>query len=234
MALALFRRTRGWPLVTRERFYHEVIESDRPVLVELWREGVDYDAFERAIESVARERRGDFKLVRIRMDDFRDLLEAYRENKGYTAIDFDRHPAAALFRQGRLITTFNPILPLGEESVQYHDVRYQFQRFLQKFVYFDPAKLTFNHKKPEAPGAAEAKAKVQPKAKPAEAAAKAGEAAATGAVPAADDKAARIAAAKAAAAAKLAAKKAVQAQAAQGEAAGQSPAGKEGSEGSPS
>lgn len=201
MVLALFRqRGAAWPLVTRETFYREVIESDKPVFVELWKEGADYSVFERAVQDVARAHRGDFKLGRIRVSDFADLIEAYKASKGYSAYDFDRLPALALFRKGQLVTTFNPILPLGEESVQYHDIRYQFQRFLSKFVYYDPAKVTFNHKKPDSPEGAK-----QP-AQPAGAGAAGGPTGVGG--EGVSDREARIAAAKAAAAAKLAARQA--------------------------
>lgn len=200
------RRSPRWPRVTRQTFYREVVESDRPVLVELFKDGVDYDVFERAIEDVARRHPGDFRLVHIRVDEFADLIDAYRHHKGYATWNFDRLPAAALFRKGQLVTTFNPTLPLGEESIRYHDIHYQFERFLQKFVYYDPAKVTFNHKRPESPSEA------KKPAMPAGAGVAGGP---TGQAGAADDRAARIAAAKAAAAAKLAARQAAQQQQAQ-------------------
>src|SRR5690606_9245489 len=100
------------------------------------------------IQEVLREMGQQLPLVRIDVDEYQDLLDQYRRDKGYKAYDLDHLPAVALFRDGRLITTYNPTFSSRERDIQYLDVRRQFRRFIDKFINYDPEKLTFNHGRP--------------------------------------------------------------------------------------
>src|SRR5690606_11343994 len=118
-----------------------------PVLVELHRRGEDYPHVIRAMQDVLRENNETLPFVRIEVEAYEDLLEEYRRSRGYQAYVLDKFPAVALFREGRLVTTFNPIFSSRERGLQYLDAKRQFQRFVDKFIHYDPEKLTFNHKK---------------------------------------------------------------------------------------
>lgn len=63
---------------------------------------------------------------------------------GRRAVDtfsFDRWPAVGVFRQGRLITTFHPRRVFFAEPLQAREDGEQLEIFLQKMVYFDPARV---------------------------------------------------------------------------------------------
>lgn len=147
MASAATRGRSVVPSVPRERFESEMLESEAPVLAELHAPGVDYGTFSDTVRRVLHERGEDVGHVSIDTQAYRDVLDGYRGNKGYHAFDLERLPAAALFREGRLVTTFNSTLASPEPAAQRTEIRQQFERFLNKFLHYDPEKLTFNHKK---------------------------------------------------------------------------------------
>jgi len=134
--------------IPRQDFEREVLGAEGPVLVELHRRGQDYPHVIQGIQEVLREMGQQLPLVRIDVDEYQDLLDQYRRDKGYKAYDLDHLPAVALFRDGRLITTYNPTFSSRERDIQYLDVRRQFRRFIDKFINYDPEKLTFNHGRP--------------------------------------------------------------------------------------
>lgn len=132
--------------IARQDFDREVLQAEGPVLVELHRRGEDYPHVIRAIQEVLRENNQNVPFVRIDVEAYQDLLDEYRRGKGYKAYDLDKFPAVGLFRDGRLVTTYNPTFSSRERGVQYLDVKRQFQRFVNKFINYDPESLTFNHK----------------------------------------------------------------------------------------
>lgn len=132
--------------IARQDFDREVLQAEGPVLVELHRRGEDYPHVIRAIQEVLHENNQNVPFVRIDVEAYQDLLDEYRQGKGYKAYDLDKFPAVGLFRDGRLVTTYNPTFSSRERGVQYLDVKRQFQRFVNKFINYDPESLTFNHK----------------------------------------------------------------------------------------
>ena len=133
--------------VPRAAFETDILQSERPVLAVLQARGVDDRTFTRCIAEVLRQRQEDIRLVRIRVEEYQDLISEWRQNKGYHAYNLDKLPAAALFRKGELVTTFNPTLTSPEPDVQRNQIKRQFERFLEKFIHYDPEKVTFNHGK---------------------------------------------------------------------------------------
>ncbi|HEX6988869.1 MAG TPA: hypothetical protein VF282_05315 [Bacillota bacterium] len=132
--------------IARQDFEREVLQAEGPVLVDLHRHGEEYPHVIRGIQEVLRENGENLPFMRIEVEAYQDMLDEYRQAKGYHAYNLDKFPAVALFRAGRLVTTFNPTLSSQERGLQYLDAKRQFQRFLDKFVHYDPEALTFNHK----------------------------------------------------------------------------------------
>ncbi|MEX2355450.1 MAG: hypothetical protein WD535_00315 [Thermaerobacterales bacterium] len=135
------------PEVSRDDLENKILPAEGPVLVELWTAESDSETFTRAVNNVHRERPDDFRLVRVRLSDLVDLINEHRTNKFYNAYNFDQLPALALFREGRLVTTFNPAQPHPDAVIWQNDIERQFRRFLAIFLDFDPEKVTYNHKK---------------------------------------------------------------------------------------
>lgn len=140
------RGSTGVTRLSREQFQQQVLESEQPVLVILQAEGVDDRTFVTAITNVLQKQSEDLKVVAINVKDIQDILEQLEQNKTYHTYDLKNLPAAGLFRNGDLVTTFNPRISSREALVQRSAIERQFRLFLDKFVHYDPEKLTFNHK----------------------------------------------------------------------------------------
>ena len=134
------------PQLDRQAFEREVLQAEGPVLVNLYKRDLEDRLFVRALTEVLREQNEDLRFVSVGVDDIADLIDTWRKNKGYHAYNLDKLPAAALFRKGELVTTFNPIVTTAEPEVRRSVIKRQFRRFLEKFIHYDPEKLTFNHK----------------------------------------------------------------------------------------
>jgi len=61
--------------------------------------------------------------------------------RAFDSFDFDRWPAVAVLRGGRLVTTFHPRRVFFPEALQEREEREQVEIFLSKMVYYDPAKV---------------------------------------------------------------------------------------------
>lgn len=140
------RGAAGIQRLSRENFQSEVLEAEGTVLVIFQRNETDGSQFFGVLEKVRQEVAPDVRMVRALTSDFEDLIREWKANRGYQTYDLDNLPAMGLFRQGRLITTFNPRMVSRERGVIDSKVGLQFKRFLDKFIHYDPEKLTFNHK----------------------------------------------------------------------------------------
>lgn len=107
---------------------------------------VDYGPFLRAVSRVHGERDDDISLLQADIKDLLPIFAELRTAKGYSAYNLDRLPALGLFREGRLVTTFNPLLAVSAKAAE-KEIEQQFRRFLQIFLDYDPEKVTYNHKK---------------------------------------------------------------------------------------
>lgn len=130
--------------MARGDYLDHAIKNFDPLLLVFYSDEVDYGPFLRAVTKVLGERDDEISLVQADIKDLQPLFDELRKTKGYSAYDFDRLPALGLFRSGRMVTTFNPILPVSRKVVE-KEIEQQFRRFVDVFVDYDPEKLTFNH-----------------------------------------------------------------------------------------
>lgn len=135
------------PVVRRNEFEQAVLSEEGPVLAELSARDANYPHFTRAVQETLAQEAPEVKFVRVEVDEYRDLFDKYQENKGYHAYNFEKLPGAVLFRNGNVVTTFNPTFSSLDAKVQYIDVKRQLRWFIGKFIKYDPEKVTFNHKK---------------------------------------------------------------------------------------
>src|SRR4029450_2495589 len=78
--------------VKEDTFTQEVLESDKPVIVGFWAEWCGpCHAVARALDKIVEERDGEVKLVKVNIDEERELAERY----GIVSI-----PTMVLFRNG--------------------------------------------------------------------------------------------------------------------------------------
>ncbi|HEY8415048.1 MAG TPA: thioredoxin family protein [Thermaerobacter sp.] len=120
--------------VPRDRFEQEVLQHKGQVLVELWRPGAATRFFTEALVEQAR-RHPEVKLVRINVDEYRDLIEEYHSRRAINqTYDLSHVPGVALFRNGKLITTMKPIILNSDPALIAYNVRRQLDVFLAKFV----------------------------------------------------------------------------------------------------
>jgi len=120
--------------VPRDRFEQEVLQHKGPVLVELWRPGAATGFFTEALVEQAR-RHPEVKLVRINVDEYRDLIDEYHSRRAINqTYDLAHVPGVALFRNGKLITTMKPLILNSEPALVAYNTRRQLDVFLAKFV----------------------------------------------------------------------------------------------------
>ena len=80
------------PAVTTQTFDQEVLQSETPVLVDFWAEWCGpCHAVSPVLDRIAEERNGEIKLVKVNIDEERELAEKY----GIASI-----PTMILFRDG--------------------------------------------------------------------------------------------------------------------------------------
>lgn len=73
---------------------------------------------------------------------FSEIRKRYEEKRHLTdTFHLDALPVIALFRKGKLITTFEPWLHYAGKRLWRQDLSGQFEIFLEKMVYFDPTKV---------------------------------------------------------------------------------------------
>ena len=78
--------------VKEDTFTHEVLESDTPVIVDFWAEWCGpCHAVEPVLERIVEERAGEVKLVKVNIDEERELSDRY----GIASI-----PTMVLFKSG--------------------------------------------------------------------------------------------------------------------------------------
>ncbi len=78
----------------------------------------------------------------VRASDLRSHLESWEAHRSAVhTCDFSQRPVVGVFRRGRLLTTFRPRPVFFAESLQRREDREQLEIFLEKLVYFDPAKV---------------------------------------------------------------------------------------------
>ena len=81
------------PAVTTQTFDEEVLQSETPVLVDFWAEWCGpCHAVSPVLDRIAEERNGEIKLVKVNIDEERELAERY----GIASI-----PTMILFRDGQ-------------------------------------------------------------------------------------------------------------------------------------
>lgn len=75
-------------------------------------------------------------------DQLQAELQAWQEKRGaLNTYDFAQVPLAAVFRRGRLVTTFHPRQVFFNERLQRREAQEQLEIFLAKMVYYDPARV---------------------------------------------------------------------------------------------
>ncbi|PZN02419.1 MAG: thioredoxin, partial [Bacillota bacterium] len=138
--------------VPRDRFEQEVLQHRGQVLVELWRPGKDTRFFTQALVEQA-QRHPDVKLVRINVDEYRDLIDEYHRRRAINqTYDLAHVPGVALFRNGKLITTMKPLIVNSHPDLIADNVRRQLDVFLAKFV--EDVKTSVPTDESDAPGGA--------------------------------------------------------------------------------
>lgn len=133
--------------IPRDRYEAEIVQSERPVMAVLLTER-DESVFIKAVAEQLAAHDEPIELVAIERAEYEDLIGEWQREKGFHAYNFDRLPAAILFREGRPVTTFNPVLANDDPRVQYVEINQQMRRFLAIFTGYDMRKLTYNHGKP--------------------------------------------------------------------------------------
>ncbi|HEY8552695.1 MAG TPA: thioredoxin family protein [Thermaerobacter sp.] len=140
------------PEVPRDRFEVEVLQHRGQVLVELWQPGKDTRFFTQALVEQA-QRHPDVKLVRINVDEYRDLIDEYHRRRAINqTYDLAHVPGVALFRNGKLITTMKPLIVNSDPALIAYNVRRQLDVFLAKFV--EDVKTSVPSDESDAPGGA--------------------------------------------------------------------------------
>ncbi|HEY8394520.1 MAG TPA: thioredoxin family protein [Thermaerobacter sp.] len=137
--------------VPRDRFEQEVLQHKGQVLVELWKPGAATRFFSEALVEQAR-RHPEVKLVRINVEEYRDLIEEYHSRRAINqTYDLSHVPGVALFRNGKLITTMKPIIVNSDPALIAYNVRRQLDVFLAKFV--EDVKTSVPTDESDSPGA---------------------------------------------------------------------------------
>lgn len=136
-------RSANIEMIDRRQF-DEILNSEGAVLVVLWSDDVDYGPFLQAVTKVHEERKNDFRLCGIEVDAVSDLLDEYRVNKGYKAHDMDQLPGLIFYRDGYMVTSFNPTMSHPDPRTVGNSIERQFRRFLSIFLDYDPEKVTKN------------------------------------------------------------------------------------------
>lgn len=131
--------------LARGDFLEHALHFETLLLV-FWRADVDYGPFLRAVSRVHGEQDNEISLLQADVRDLQPLFDRFQAAKGYSAFNLDQLPALGLFREGRLVATFNPTLAASSKVVE-KEIEQQFRRFLKIFIDFDPEKVTYNHKK---------------------------------------------------------------------------------------
>jgi thioredoxin 1 len=91
--------------VTESTFDHEVLESERPVLVDFWAEWCGpCHAVSPILEKIVDERNGDLKLVKVNIDEEQELARRY----GIMSI-----PAMVIFKDGEPAAAAVGAMPKG-------------------------------------------------------------------------------------------------------------------------
>ena len=91
--------------VTEQSFEQEVLQSDKPVIVDFWAEWCGpCHAVSPVLDKIVDERNGDLKLVKVNIDEERALAERY----GIVSI-----PTMVLFRDGEPSATAIGAQPKG-------------------------------------------------------------------------------------------------------------------------
>mgnify|MGYP001244316883 CR=1 FL=1 len=138
--------------VPRDRFEQEVLQHQGQVLVELWKPGKNTEFFTEALMEQA-QRHPEVKVVRINVDEYRDLIEEYHRRRAINqTYDLAHVPGVALFRNGKLITTMKPLIVNSEPALIAYNVRRQLDVFLAKFV--EDVKTSVPSDESDAPGGA--------------------------------------------------------------------------------
>ncbi|MBX6350628.1 MAG: hypothetical protein IRZ11_03850 [Clostridia bacterium] len=75
----------------------------------------------------------EFAAVRRRYEEGRHIVDTFH---------LDELPVIALFRKGRLVTTFEPWIHYAGRRFWRRDLAGQFEVFLEKMVYYDPTKVS--------------------------------------------------------------------------------------------
>src|SRR5690606_17659438 len=99
------------------------------------------------------QRHPDVKLVRINVDEYRDLIDEYHRRRAINqTYDLAHVPGVALFRNGKLITTMKPLIVNSHPDLIADNVRRQLDVFLAKFV--EDVKTSVPTDESDAPGGA--------------------------------------------------------------------------------
>lgn len=134
--------TPSLPRVTPETFEREVLQRGGSVLV-LFDDGSDVSRTLAGVLAAAVQGRVDrISGFVADADAFADMRREYEEQRH--AVDtyhLDLTPVIALFRGGKLITTFEPWLHYHGRRLWRQDLAGQFETFLTKMVDYDPSKV---------------------------------------------------------------------------------------------
>ncbi len=129
--------------ISREEFEKEVLEADKPVLVNLRSKERAFKNWTEAVMNVTKEH-NELKVVEVDVAEYADIFEGYEaERKVYSTFDVEYLPALALYREGNFITTVSSWSKAKDEA-PVRDYERQISMFLNKFVFYDPSEVKYN------------------------------------------------------------------------------------------
>lgn len=131
-------------LLDRASFLREVAgaDDDLSYLVLFETGGPDEAATRAALAAAGNAHPERIRVFRAPFAGFREeFAKMEAERKDIDSFNFRRAPVVGLYRQGRLVTTFNPRRIFYIPKQQAREVHDQLAIFLNKMVFFDPGKV---------------------------------------------------------------------------------------------